>query len=242
MGWPVVLGLLALSSPLEDGKALYRAGQLAPALDRLLEGLDHPADRREEAELRLYVGLIQWSYQRGQDARVSFAKAVELDPRLEAPPGAPAPVVKLLKELRAEQARKSAGPGPRREARPPPPPPPKGPATLQPYEAGPRPLELNPRPQAGPEPEAPALTTRPPPEASLSTSGVVLLSAGGAAFVGGVVLSILAAVDGQAAHEQEDKAAARERYDRAGTESRLGVAAFVLSGALVGVAAVTLSF
>lgn len=247
MSGPLLLFLALMATPLEEGKALYRAGQYAPALERLFEGLERPRDGREEAQLRLYVGLIQWSYRREADARSSFMKALDRDPKLEAPADAPAGALKLWRavkearepkvEPRAEPSRRSStNPKPRSRQTPP------GPTMLEPYRGEPH-LSAEPEPpRLPPEPDVPALNFEAEPVERLDTAGVVLLATGGALFVAGVVLSVLAASEGGAALEEEDKTLANERYERAQTESRLGVAAFVAAGGLVGAAALTLSF
>ncbi len=247
MSGPLLLLLALVASPLEEGKALYRAGQYAPALERLFEGLERPRDGREEAQLRLYVGLIQWSYRREADARSSFLKALDRDPKLEAPTDAPAGALKLWRELKeAREPKSEARPEvnrrsttntkPRVRQAPP------GPTMLEPYRGEPQ-LSAEPKPRPPPaEPDAPAFAVNAEPVERLEGPGIALLAGGGALFVAGVVLSVLAASDGGAALEQEDKTLASERYDRAQTESRLGIAAFVAAGGLVGAAALTLRF
>lgn len=244
---PLLLMLALVASPLEEGQALYRAGQYGPALERLFEGLERPKDGREEAQLRLYVGLIQWSYRREVDARSSFNKALDRDPKLEAPADAPAGALKLWRELKEarepkaearSEGTKRSTPIPKTKTRPPP----AGPTMLQPYRAEPR-LSAEPEPPLpSPEPEAPDLSVNAEPVERLEAPGIALLAAGGALFVTGVVLSVLAASDGGAALDQEDKTLANERYDRAQAESRLGIAAFIAAGGMVGAAAMTLSF
>lgn len=86
------LGVVALvgalsgaNAKLQTGVSAYRQGEYARSLRALTEALDVPSSGRELARIHVYIGLIQHRYALLEDARASFRKALDHNPKLKFP-------------------------------------------------------------------------------------------------------------------------------------------------------------
>lgn len=248
MGATPMLLMLALAGAsgenLSDGIRLYRTKNYSESLQALTSALnDHRGSRKKLARVHLYIGLIQFRFGATEDARVSFAEAVRLNPRQRIPRRSPAGARAMFKRAKRRKAAKRAvvpSRSPPKKAEPPPTSvivnPPK------PVDAAPPP----PPPSVVPPPPPSTLgaSTLTPPDASattdrtdasngLRTPGLITAGVGAASLVaGGVILGV--AFSTRASAEDERVGTESERlFDSAVTQRNIAVTAGIAGAVLV---------
>lgn len=107
---PLLLALVLAASgapeseALQEGVRLYEGRQHAAALSAFTRALDQAGSRSERARVHLYIGLIQHRYELIDDARSSFARALNLDPRAALPEPASEGARRLFAQLEPKLA------------------------------------------------------------------------------------------------------------------------------------------
>ncbi len=232
------VGLLSLAAvprgDLEEGIRRYDEKSYPEALEALTRALASSSRPKDLANIHLYIGLIQFQFDRTNDATESFRQALEYDHRVALPRGTPLRARRLFRKVARARAKR-----PPTRAEPPPPPAAPPPRVEPPPVAAPPPPPELP-PPASPPPPPPVAPPPPPPLVSAVPPGPALTAsepqgpsavvwtafgAGAAAAITSAVFSGLAVSSASQADDAEFASRSRRHYRTAVTQRNVAIGA-----------------